>query len=85
MAPAELENLLLSHVAIADCGVIGLPDEEAGELPYAWVVLKAGGSLTEKELQEWVAGRRKYICNAFEDTQALRAHYVTFLFGRVHG
>lgn len=31
--PAELEDLLLSHQSIGDAAVIGVPDEEAGELP----------------------------------------------------
>lgn len=40
VAPAELEDLLLSHDDVADCGVISIPDEYSGELPKAYVVLK---------------------------------------------
>ena len=40
VAPAELEALLLTHPAVADAAVIGMPDEEAGEVPKAFVVLK---------------------------------------------
>ena len=40
--PAELEALLLTHPQIADAAVIGLPDDEAGEIPAAYVVLKQG-------------------------------------------
>lgn len=38
--PAELEDLLLGHEDIDDCAVISIPDEYAGELPKAFVVLK---------------------------------------------
>jgi acyl-CoA synthetase (AMP-forming)/AMP-acid ligase II len=38
IAPAELEALLLTHPAITDAAVIPLPDEEAGEVPKAFVV-----------------------------------------------
>jgi acyl-CoA synthetase (AMP-forming)/AMP-acid ligase II len=38
VAPAELEALLLAHPAVADAAVIPLPDEEAGEVPKAYVV-----------------------------------------------
>jgi acyl-CoA synthetase (AMP-forming)/AMP-acid ligase II len=41
IAPAELEQILLTHPAVADVAVIGCPDEEAGELPKALVVLQA--------------------------------------------
>ncbi|MFJ3406400.1 AMP-binding protein [Promicromonospora sp. NPDC090134] len=53
--PAELEALLLSHPQIADVAVIGLPDEEAGEIPKAFVVPVAGASLTEAEVIAFVA------------------------------
>ena len=50
VAPAELEALLLTHPAIADVAVIGIPDEEAGEIPRAFVVLKPGQELTADEV-----------------------------------
>lgn len=53
VAPAELEALLLSHPAVADAAVIPSPDEEAGEIPKAFIVRK--GELTVEEIQEWVA------------------------------
>lgn len=55
VAPAELEAILLSHPAIADSGVIASPDEEAGEIPKAFVVLKA--EATADEIMEFVAAR----------------------------
>jgi 4-coumarate--CoA ligase len=54
--PAELEALLVTHPAVADVAVIGVPDEEAGELPKAFVALKPGAEATAAELQEFVAG-----------------------------
>jgi len=53
--PAELEALLLSHPKIADVAVIGLPDEEAGEIPKAFVVTAPGATLTEGEVITFVA------------------------------
>ena len=44
VAPAELEDLLLGHVAIEDIAVLGIPDAISGEAPKAFVVLKPGGS-----------------------------------------
>ncbi|HEX8846259.1 MAG TPA: 4-coumarate--CoA ligase family protein [Pyrinomonadaceae bacterium] len=55
VAPAELEALLLTHPAVADAAVIPCPDEEAGEVPKAFVVLK--GEATEGELKDFVAER----------------------------
>lgn len=39
VAPAELEGHLLDHSAVADAGVIGLPDDFSGEVPMAFIVL----------------------------------------------
>jgi len=53
--PAELEALLLTHECVADAAVIPVPDDEAGEVPKAFVVLK--GEVTAEELIDFVAGR----------------------------
>ena len=55
--PAELEGLLLSHPAVADSAVIPVPDDEAGEIPKAFVVLKPGAEATAGELQDFIAGQ----------------------------
>ncbi|MEM6295188.1 MAG: AMP-binding protein [Myxococcota bacterium] len=47
VAPAELEAKLLSHDHIADAAVIGIPDEEAGERPKAFVVKTGDAALDE--------------------------------------
>ena len=54
--PAELEALLLEHPAITDAAVVGKPDEEAGELPKAYVVTK-DPDVTADEIMEFVAER----------------------------
>jgi len=48
VAPAELEALLLSHPVIADCAVIGVPDERTGEIPKAYITLKPRNPPTDK-------------------------------------
>ena len=53
--PAELEAILLTHPAVADAAVIASPDEDAGEVPKAFVVLKAPA--TPEELMQFVAQR----------------------------
>ena len=55
VAPAELEALLVSHEAIADAAVIPSPDEEAGEVPKAFVVLK--GEISADEIMDFIAGK----------------------------
>ncbi|KAF2904079.1 hypothetical protein ILUMI_02096 [Ignelater luminosus] len=55
--PAELETLLLSHPAVKDCGVIGISDERAGQVPLAFVVPKEEAVVVEKELVDYVAER----------------------------
>ena len=55
VAPAELEGLLLAHEAVADCAVLGVPDDRAGELPRAYVVLKADTKATENEIKSAIA------------------------------
>ncbi|MDO5641192.1 MAG: acyl-CoA synthetase [Paracoccus sp. (in: a-proteobacteria)] len=50
--PAEIEDALLSHPAVAFVGAIGQPDARAGELPAAYVELVAGASVTVDELMD---------------------------------
>lgn len=55
--PAELESLLISHSAIEDAAVIGVPDDRAGELPKAFVVKKANEEITEEEIVKYIEER----------------------------
>ena len=48
--PAEVENALMAHPAIADVAVIGVPDEKWGEVPMALVVRKPETTVTEQEI-----------------------------------
>lgn len=58
VAPAELEAVLLTHPAVADVAVVPSRDEEAGEVPKAFVVLKAEHAATQPdELMAFVAAR----------------------------
>jgi acyl-CoA synthetase (AMP-forming)/AMP-acid ligase II len=55
VAPAELEAILLGHPAVADAAVIPSPDEEAGEVPKAFVVLKT--PTPAEDIMAFVAAR----------------------------
>ena len=55
IAPAELEAVIQSHPAVADAAVVPSPDEEAGEVPKAFVVLRPDARATAEELMAHVA------------------------------
>lgn len=55
VAPAELEELLLSHPEISEAAVIPYPDQEAGQIPMAFVVRSHGSNLSERDVINFVA------------------------------
>ncbi|OAG44053.1 hypothetical protein AYO21_01510 [Fonsecaea monophora] len=77
VVPAELEACLLTHPAVADCTVIGIPDERAGEIPKAYVQrsLTIGADLSaealaheltqlvqiQKARHKWLAGGIRFV------------------------
>jgi 2-aminobenzoate-CoA ligase len=57
IAGPEVENCLLQHEAVAECAVVGAPDEARGTVVQAFVVLRPpaqAGEATVKQLQDWV-------------------------------
>lgn len=57
VAPAELEAELLTSPQIADVAVIGVPDDDAGEVPMAFVVPAPDASVTLESVQQYLDGR----------------------------
>ncbi|XP_015126624.1 4-coumarate--CoA ligase 1 [Diachasma alloeum] len=57
IAPAEIENLLMSHDQVEDAAVVGRNDDVAGEIPLAFVVRRKGANVTAEELCRFVNGQ----------------------------
>jgi len=51
--PAEIENVLCSHPAVAQAAVVGMPDDRMGEVGVAYVILRTGTSVEAGELHAW--------------------------------
>ena len=54
--PAELEDFLRQHPAVADVAVIGIPDDVYLEVPRAYVVKRKGMTVTEDDLVQHLNG-----------------------------
>lgn len=57
MSPGEIEEVLIEHPAVADCAVVGVPDEQWGEAVAAAIVVKPGASVAADELRDFVKKR----------------------------
>jgi acyl-CoA synthetase (AMP-forming)/AMP-acid ligase II len=57
IVPHEIDDVLRAHPAVADAAAFGLPQARLGEEVAAAVVLREPGSLNERALRRWVAGR----------------------------
>ena len=69
--PAEIEEALLRHPAVAFAGAVGQPDAKAGELPCAFVELVGGATVTEGELMDH--------CSIHVHERAARPKHLTIL------
>ncbi|EDN95581.1 hypothetical protein SS1G_11459 [Sclerotinia sclerotiorum 1980 UF-70] len=64
VAPAELESHILAHPSVADCAVIPIPDDAAGEIPKAYVVKSTSVGIEEndlvvkKDIMKWVESHK---------------------------
>lgn len=57
VAPREIEEFLMAHPKVHQAFVVGVPDPKLGEAPVAYIIPKAGASLTETELLAHCQGR----------------------------
>ncbi|UCU99424.1 class I adenylate-forming enzyme family protein [Acidovorax radicis] len=55
--PSDIESVLCQHPQVAECAVVGVPSEQWGETPVAYVVPLAGTQPTAAELRDWLNAR----------------------------
>jgi fatty-acyl-CoA synthase len=53
----EVERAIFAHPAVLECAVVSAPDPQWGEVPAAYVVIKPGHQLTERELCDFLHTR----------------------------
>jgi bile acid-coenzyme A ligase len=97
--PAEIENALSAHPDVLSCLVVGVPDEDLGQVPYALVQTSDGSTLNEQAVQgflrELIAAYKVPRTVEFVDTplrddagkarrSAVRAEVITRLQARQH-
>jgi len=52
--PKEIEDFLYTHPKVSDVQVVGVPDKQYGEEIMAWIIPKAGVTITEEEIKDYV-------------------------------
>ncbi|KAI8543927.1 hypothetical protein RHMOL_Rhmol08G0255600 [Rhododendron molle] len=77
--PAELEHLLQSNPDIVDAAVIPYPDEEAGQIPMAFVVRKPGSSITEAQIMDFIARQASLVRFVFQVAPYKKIRRVAFI------
>src|SRR5205085_3129770 len=55
--PREIEEVISSHPAVTEVGVVGLPDAAKGEIVKAWIIFRVGMTATEAELKAFCKER----------------------------
>lgn len=76
IGPSEIENVIMQHTAVAECGVTAVPDPIRGEVMEAFVVLHdgaTGDADLEEEIRQWV--KTRYAAHAYPRT----VHFVESL------
>jgi fatty-acyl-CoA synthase len=73
ISSVEVEGVLLRHPAVQEVAVVGMPSEQWGESPHAFVIVRAGASVTDAELRTFVRDQLAH----FKCPQAF--HFVTEL------
>jgi HIP---CoA ligase len=51
--PAEIENMINEHPAVAQVAIIGVPDDRMGEVGYAYVIPRLNATIDTEELRKW--------------------------------
>ena len=57
MSAVEIENILLTHVSVAEAAVIGVPDETRGQIPKGYVVIEEGFKGDAELLKQYMKER----------------------------
>jgi acyl-CoA synthetase (AMP-forming)/AMP-acid ligase II len=55
--PKDIEEIAITHPAVREVAVFGIPDDKWGETPVAAIVLNESGSASAEEIREWVNAR----------------------------